>query len=69
MACPISTMSPRDYGPKNFRLKIYKDIRNDRFAPSAPSISADECEIMNPRTHIVHNSRPLRLKNNTVTTS
>ncbi|OMJ16326.1 hypothetical protein AYI69_g7872 [Smittium culicis] len=41
MACPISTMSPRDYEPKIFRLKIYKDIRNDRFAPSAPSINPD----------------------------
>ncbi|OMJ13428.1 hypothetical protein AYI69_g9008, partial [Smittium culicis] len=43
MACPISTMSPRDYEPKKFILKIYKDIRNDRFASSEPSINPDEC--------------------------
>ncbi|OMJ09365.1 hypothetical protein AYI70_g10964 [Smittium culicis] len=69
MACPISTMSPSDYEPKNFRLKVYKDVRNDRFAPSAPSISPNECVIMGPKSHTVHNSRVLWLKNHTNTTS
>ncbi|OMJ16317.1 hypothetical protein AYI69_g7877 [Smittium culicis] len=69
MACIISTMSPRDYEPKNFRLKIYKDIRNDRFAPSAPSINPDECVIMGPKSHTMHDSRVLWLKSHTDTTS
>ncbi|OMJ09154.1 hypothetical protein AYI69_g10794 [Smittium culicis] len=61
MIYPISTMSPRDYMPKSFRLKVYKDVRNDRFAPSAPSISPNECVIMGPKSHTVHNSRVLWL--------
>ncbi|OMJ11174.1 hypothetical protein AYI70_g9888 [Smittium culicis] len=69
MAYPISTMSPSDYEPKNFRLKVYKDVRNDRFAPSAPSISPNECVIMGLKSYTVHNSRVLWLKNHTNTTS
>ncbi|OMJ07103.1 hypothetical protein AYI69_g11560 [Smittium culicis] len=69
MTCPISTMSPRDYEPKHFRLKIYKDIRNNRFAPYSPSIIPDKCVIIGPKSHIVHNSRVLWLKKHTDTTS
>ncbi|OMJ14084.1 hypothetical protein AYI70_g8109, partial [Smittium culicis] len=42
MAYPISSMSPRNYEPKNFRLKVYRYVRNDIFAPSAPSISPNK---------------------------
>ncbi|OMJ29466.1 hypothetical protein AYI69_g1031 [Smittium culicis] len=68
ITCPISTMSPIDYEPKNFRLKFYKDVRNDRFAPSAPSISPNECVIMGPKSHTVQNSRVIWLKTHTITT-